>query len=191
MKNMFAAFAIAAMALSAPSFADEVSKQAKIVELIKITGVYDTIEQMRAEAIKRAEAQRPLYEKQLHDAFPEAPEDLWTLYGQAYDRYIESSRKAWSTKDAVDLYGKLYGAQLDEGDLDQILAYYRSPIGQKDVKATQVATPMWQAQLAQQYQGVAHTNLQAFLDDLKNMIRQCKAAQAAGSKTCETERDKT
>lgn len=171
--------------LSTPARADEASKTAKIAELLKLQGMVQNIDNMRAESIKRTEALRPLYEKQLRDALPDAPPEMWARFDTAFKRYIDANRAVWSTEDAVAAYGKLYGARLSEDELDQILAFCRSPVGQKDVQASSAAMLEWTAQLAKKNQAAYQANLKAFIDDFSTFVKQCRAAMDAGSKTCD------
>ena len=185
MKVAIWGFVALALFMSVPLCADESSKEAKIVELMKLQGLSDMIEQMRADSIKRAEVLRPQYQKQLHDSFPDAPADFWIRFDAAYKHFVESTRAAWSTDDAVKVYGDFYAAQLSEDELDQILSYYRSAIGQKDVEATKRATPLWSAEISKKYQVVYQANMQKFLDDMSETVKQCRAAKLAGSQTCD------
>ncbi len=49
--------------------------------------------------------------------------------------------------DAVRTWGRLYSENLTDADLDAILAFYRSPVGQKDVSARAVASSRFQRYL--------------------------------------------
>ncbi|MDB5971028.1 MAG: hypothetical protein JWQ90_3478 [Hydrocarboniphaga sp.] len=64
----------------------------------------------------------------------------------------------------------LYGKSLSEEDLEQILQYYKSSIGQKDVAASQVATQAFTAWAVQQ----SRERSSALLSQLMSELRAAK-----------------
>jgi hypothetical protein len=58
----------------------------------------------------------------------------------AYIHYIERCSSLWTADELVEIWSGRYGKNLTDDDLTQILAYYQSAIGKKDVAATQAAT---------------------------------------------------
>jgi hypothetical protein len=61
---------------------------------------------------------------------------------------LEQSKAAGLDQDdAVLAWGRFYSQGLTDQELDAILAYYRSPLGQKDVRASQAALPQFQKYL--------------------------------------------
>src|SRR3954468_24680236 len=52
-------------------------------------------------------------------------------------------------EEAARAWGRFYSQNVSEGDLDAILAYYRSPAGQKDVSASRAALGEEQRYMAQ------------------------------------------
>src|SRR3954468_2352188 len=52
-------------------------------------------------------------------------------------------------EEAARAWGRFYSESVSEGDLDAILAYYRSPAGQKDVSASRAALGDVQKYMAQ------------------------------------------
>jgi hypothetical protein len=80
---------------------------------------------------------------------------------------------------SVDLYGKLYGATVTEEELDEILRFYRSPIGQKDVAASHAALPEWTAFMAEKNREVLDRNMKTFLRDLDRIVAEVAPARPA------------
>src|SRR5205085_9458105 len=87
------------------------------------------------------------------------------------------SKPSWTTEEAVAMYAKLYGEGVTEDELDKILEFYRSPLGQKDVAASHNAGPKWRAFLLQKNQEVFQKNYQVFLADLKRIVEECSPTQ--------------
>jgi hypothetical protein len=59
-------------------------------------------------------------------------------------QFLQAVDGRFDQEDAVRTWGRFYSDQLTESDLDAILAYYRSPIGQKDISASHAALPQLQ-----------------------------------------------
>jgi hypothetical protein len=145
---------------------DESSKNAKLAQLFKLTGLDRTLEQRRESCRKQAEAVRAQIMEQMKGTFPDdAP--AWSKIEAAYNRFLDASQPAWTTEEAVERYAQLYGAGVTEDELDQIIAFYRSPVGMKDIAASQAAIPKWSEFLAQKDQAVFQKNFERFLRDVK------------------------
>jgi hypothetical protein len=145
---------------------DEGSKNAKLAELFKLTGLDRILEQRREGCRKQAEAVRAQVMEQMKGTFPDdAP--AWKKIDAAYKRFIDASVPAWTTEEAVQRYAELYGAGVTEDDLDQIMAFYRSPVGMRAIAASQAAVPKWNEFLAEKDQAVFQKNFERFLRDVK------------------------
>jgi hypothetical protein len=59
-------------------------------------------------------------------------------------QFLQAVDGRFDQEDAVRTWGRYYSDNLTESDLDAILAYYRSPIGQKDISASRAALPQLQ-----------------------------------------------
>jgi hypothetical protein len=57
----------------------------------------------------------------------------------ALERFLERSSRTFVVQEYIDQWARHYGAQLSDDELRQVLDYYQSPVGRKDVAATQVA----------------------------------------------------
>jgi hypothetical protein len=153
--------------------ADGSTKTAKLAELFKLTGLYESLEQQRQECKQQAEATRPQLMQQFRKTFPENDERFWQGFDVAFARFEKSSNPGWTTQEAVDYYATLFGAHLTEGELDQILAFYRSPVGKKDIEAAQAAAPEWRAFLREKNKQVFQKNYQILLKDLATIVQEC------------------
>ena len=153
--------------------AESPTKKAKLAELFKLTGFYESLEQQKRECQQQAEAMKPQIMQQFRKTFPENDERFWHRFDAAFDRFEKSSQPAWTTQEAVDYYANLYGAHVTEDELDQILAFYRSLVGKKDIEASQAAAPEWRAFLREKSQRVFEKNYQLLLNDLAAIVKEC------------------
>ena len=66
----------------------------------------------------------------------------------AFERFSAKAYSMFSSKELVSIWTKHYGAGLSVEDLRQILRYYQSPVGQKDVAANKQAMQPFSAWMA-------------------------------------------
>lgn len=95
-------------------------------------------------------------------------------FQQAFDGFVVSLNRAWRPGDLVEVWAKAYGSQFSDKELDSLLAYYKSPLGQKDVKAAQAAMPAIAQYFTQQVAPVTEREAKAYLDKLEKLVDACK-----------------
>jgi hypothetical protein len=134
------------------AFADEDSKQKKLYELAEILEFYNTPdldhEWTRKELDDKmrewVEVQRK--ENQNSSITEEIKRDMDKIYEamlprplseeQKKERRADSERQWKELKDqGVKSWARHYGEMMTEEDLDTVLAYYKSPVGKKDLAA--------------------------------------------------------
>lgn len=119
--------------------ADETTQREKIAKIIEAQGL-TLMFQQQLDASKEAagEIGRNIAKKLLTESgVPEGQQS--PKVEQAIRRYMERCATMISAKELVDTWAAFYGKNLSDAELDQVLAYYQSPVGRKDVLATQVA----------------------------------------------------
>ncbi len=119
--------------------ADEITQREKIAKIIEAQGL-TLMFQQQLDASKEAagEIGRNIAKKLLTESgVPEGQQS--PKVEQAIRRYMERCATMISAKELVDTWAAFYGKNLSDAELDQVLAYYQSPVGRKDVLATQVA----------------------------------------------------
>ena len=119
--------------------ADESARQAKIAKILKAQGVLQMFQQQiessksRASDIGKTIYRQTLFENGIEEG-QETPEAQ-----QVFIQHIERCSKLFTAKALTDIWSRFYGEKLSEKELDQILAYYTSPVGKKDVAVSQAA----------------------------------------------------
>ena len=156
------------------TFADQESKAKKLDELMKLTGLYNVIEQQRQAIGQQAEAFRLQILQEFKTNVPEVGQEVWEKFDAASAKFVAASKPSWTAEEAVKLYADLYGADITEDELDQILAYYKSPIGQKDIAASLAAVPKWTAFLTEKNQEVLQRNLQTFMGEIRQIVSEAR-----------------
>ncbi len=120
------------------------SKKERIIELMKISGVYDLVEAERVDRKERAQAVREMSKKESQSRFTTVPEQYWGIEQKAYED-LERALKPFdfSTDEYVSKWAEFYGEELTVSDIEEILKYYKSKIGKKDLAAQLNATVRW------------------------------------------------
>lgn len=154
-------------ALLSPSVADEATKASKIQELMKLKGLTEISDQARSARIGQAEAMAPRVIEDFRRQAHEIPEEA---IKQATKRFHNAVEASWSTDEAIEVWQELYGADLTEDEIDQAIAFYRSPIGQKDIAATKAALPRWSQFLGKKNASAIDDALKAYVADLNKAI---------------------
>ena len=101
------------------------------------------------------------------------PEEVQGKFRQAADEFIEAAQAPWTAQEIVDVWSKYYGAKFSDQELDQLLKYYRSPLGQKDVSASHEAMGPYQAEFQERYKPVMDQATQQFIKRLQAIIKEC------------------
>ncbi|MRD48069.1 DUF2059 domain-containing protein [Caenimonas koreensis DSM 17982] len=89
---------------------------------------------------------------------------------QVFQRYLERCAAMFSARELVDTWSQFYGKDLTESELDQILAYYQSPVGKKDVFASQTAMTGFSKTMSAQGQERLNASISQLMTDLKTAL---------------------
>lgn len=154
------------LACTQAAHADEVSKRAKIGKLIVAQGM----EQMLQQQIDHSAAS--LANLGLN-AFTSMPADAAIVHPVVlkkqkaiYAKFMKDAATIFTAKELVDSWSANYGKDLSESDIDQILAYYSSPIGQKDVASSKLAMTAFSQMFAKENEKRVVRLLDKFSKDL-------------------------
>jgi hypothetical protein len=152
-------------------FAGGDARMGKIQELMKVQGLYEVAEQQRSHCEEQVQVYEDQFMKQVESQFPQHSERLSDDLLVAHKNFITGIRSALpSPEDVAASFGEYYGANLTDQDLDAILAFYKSPAGQKEVQANRLALPKWTRLLAEKHKALFDRALQSYLFEVKSAI---------------------
>ena len=127
----------AALLLSAAAaHADDASKHAKVKELFQLTSMQNRVDQIRVSALAQA---RSFAAQQFASTGVSAQPDPKGL-AVYYDKLNALVAESYNWTKLEPAYEKVYSDLYTEDELDGILAFYRSPIGQAYLSKTPEAT---------------------------------------------------
>ena len=164
-----ALFLVALLAWGAAS-ADEATRRGKIAEIFEIQGLSQMLQQQMEESKAAAgEIGKSIVKKILAEkGIPEGQQN--PQLEQVFRDYLERSATMFSAKELVDTWSTFYGENLSESELDQVLAYYKSPVGRKDVIANQLAMPRFGEFMRTQQQKRMNASIGQFMAEVKSAL---------------------
>ena len=118
--------------------ADKTTKQKKLLELIHLLEVKEIFRDEHQLCVKQSENYSPenIYRQQPEYFGGITPSDpAWKGIMASYENYVGAVCSCISEKEYIELHANLYGQYVTENELDVILKFLRSPIGQKDIHA--------------------------------------------------------
>jgi hypothetical protein len=127
----------------------EESRTAKIAELVQLEGLAKVMEQSRAAGREAAAQMVKSMTQQMFAQFPNIPSEKRVAIEAASHQFLSEVESSFDQDDAVQAWGRFYSDGLTDEELDAIIAYYRSPVGQKDIRASQAALPQLQKYLVE------------------------------------------
>jgi hypothetical protein len=131
------AFCFLALLSSACLSADRTDK---VRELMEAQGLLQMFERQmqtgKAEARQREEQMLTQFTAQLKPT-----KECDTLFRAAFEDSRKALEAPWTAQDIVDVWANVFGSRFTDEELDQLLAFYTSPLGKKEVMASQQALP--------------------------------------------------
>jgi hypothetical protein len=149
---------------------DDSSRAAKVAELMQLTGLAQMMAQSRA--VGQAAAQKTVQSmaEQALAKFPTIPPEKRARIEDAAKQFLRDADSGFDQDDAVRAWGRFYSENLTETELDAILVYYRSPVGQKDVSASRAALPQFQHYIIEKRTAVINTAVANYTAALRSIV---------------------
>lgn len=130
---------VATLFLSTHALANEASKREKIQQLAKAQGMEEMFQAQIDEAkVNSGKMAIEFFDKLTKDTGVEAsPDD--PKVRELFAQFAEQLAALHTAKEYMDIWTSSYGKDLSEADIDKMLKYYRSPVGQRDTHASRSA----------------------------------------------------
>jgi hypothetical protein len=149
---------------------DDSSRAAKVAELLQLTGFAQMMAQSRAAGQAAAQKTVQSMAEQALAKFPTIPPQKRARIADAAKQFLRDVDSGFDQDDAVRAWGRYYSENLTESELDAILAYYRSPVGQKDVSASRAALPQFQHYMLEKRTAVMNTAVINYTATLRSIV---------------------
>ncbi|MCK4493389.1 MAG: DUF2059 domain-containing protein [Methylococcales bacterium] len=144
----------------------------KIETLMKTLGLVEMFEQR----IERAKVQNEQIGKQaikqiLEGLNPSA--DMQKKLTATFKTYIKKVESPWSSAQIVTVWAKYYGTNFSEEELDELIRFYSSPLGKKDVSESKKAMASFSQEFQKKGDKIRSTALSEYIAALKILIQKC------------------
>ncbi|MDR7306510.1 DUF2059 domain-containing protein [Rhodoferax saidenbachensis] len=168
MRTLFA-FAIGVLFWGA-AVADETTRREKIAKIVDAQGLTQMFQQQLDQGKASAsDIGKSIVQKILAETGAPKGQTNSRLE-QVFQRYMDECATMFSAKELVDTWSRFYGKDITESELDQILSYYQSPVGRKDVFASQTAMTEFSKTMNAQGQERLNASISQLMADLKTAL---------------------
>jgi hypothetical protein len=169
---MFKALAFVLVLISAtPLAAADDVRQQKIAELIRTIKLQDMFEQQIVQSRASYMAFGKKIFAQFQDQFGSSADPAQKArMASILQTYFERATTLWRAEDLAAVWSERFGRDLSNDDLDQILAFYASPVGPKVVAANQAANAALTEWVNTQSQRRMRDALEQLAADLRETI---------------------
>lgn len=165
---------VAIVLLSLLAFsANGADRSTKIKALMEAQGLLQMWDQQMVMGRQQARAQaQQVLDQALASLSP--PPEFDARFRDAFDEYMKNMEAAWTAQDVVNVWAEKYGARFTDQELDGLVAYYTSPLGRKDVAATQAAMPEFMGHFAELSKPIAEKATQSYIQSLQKAVQDCR-----------------
>jgi hypothetical protein len=146
--------------------ADDASKHAKVKELFQLTSMQNRVDQIRVSALAQA---RAFAVQQFASTGVSAQQDDKGLSAY-YDKLNALVAQSYNWTKLEPAYEQVYAELYTEDELDGILAFYKSPVGQAFLAKTPEATRQVLAISRQQFEALT-PQIQKLTEDYVDQLR--------------------
>jgi hypothetical protein len=158
--------------LAFPCLAYSGPREAKIETLMKAQGLLEMWQQHIDYGKKEGNKQaKQIVDQMLSKLNPS--DEYRSRFERAYMNFITKLQDNWTAQQIVDVWAKYYGPNFSDEELDELVSFYTSDIGKKDVKATKSAMVEFTAYFQAENEPILEKATNEYMDELKVIAREC------------------
>lgn len=171
-KNNLMRKAILILLLAVPCLAYSGAREAKIETLMKAQGLLELWQQQIDYGKKEGKKQAKRIVNQILSKLN--PSDVYRdRFEKAYMNFIAKLQDNWAAQQIVDVWAKYYGPHFSDEELEELILFYTSEIGQKDVKATKSTMIEFTAYFQAENKPILEKATGEYIDELKLIAKEC------------------
>lgn len=155
------------------------NREEKIQTLMEAQGLLKTFEQQLEIGHKQASVQgKQMYDQMMSQMDP--GEKFKKRFKVAYNKFLKSLETPWTAKEIVAVWARYYGPKFTDEELDQLIKYYKSDLGQKEVAASREAFVQFNDHFVKEGQPVMQKAVENYVNDLKQIANECNCVRKKG-----------
>jgi hypothetical protein len=151
-------------------------RTAKIRALMEAQGQLQTMQQMLTASRAQGRATANKMMEQALDGLAPDPATKEQL-SQAAHQFIEEIQSPVSAEQIVDIWADAYGSKFSDSELDGLLAYYRSPLAQKEVQVAREAILQMSARVQEIHRPVMQAAITRYVERIRKIVGECNCAR--------------
>jgi hypothetical protein len=94
-------------------------------------------------------------------------------FDKAYMGFIAKLQDNWTAQQIVDVWAKLYGARFTDQELNQLISFYTSEIGKKDIQATKETMIEFTRHFQKESRPIMEKALNEYIKELRLAAKEC------------------
>jgi hypothetical protein len=153
-------------------------REAKIKTLMEAQGLLATFEQQLEMGRKLNQEQAQRMMKQLMSQLNPSPE-FQERFKNSFDKFIKAVETPWGADVIVEVWGNYFGEKFTDEELDQLIAFYTSELGQKEVLASRESLVQFSHHFAEAGKPIADKAVQAYIKDLQLVAKECNCRRSS------------
>lgn len=166
-------FVTVLIVLMAPSLALADTREEKVATLMKVQGIEKTWQQQLDQNQIDGKKMGEQMFAQLKDELNPNEEYMLRMEG-VFNTYMEKvSQSPLNAAEITETWAQIYGAKFTDEELDQLIVFYSSDIGQKEVQLSRESQAefslIYKEKMMQHIQGA----LGEYIEDLKAIVAEC------------------
>lgn len=172
MRNIFALFILVVFtsSVSADDRAD------KIKSLMEAQGLIELFEQQLEMGKAQGEQAGQQMMSQIISQLK--PNEVFREeFQHAFTTFMSKLESPWGAEEIVSVWSQYYGSQFSNTELDELLKFYNSKIGQKEVKASKSAMQDFTNHFQKLGEPIMQTAVQEYIAELKQLSEKCNCAK--------------
>jgi hypothetical protein len=160
----------------ATTVASAADRASKIQALMEAQGLLQMFDQQMAMGRQQGRQQAQKMLDQVISSL-EMPPKFDARFRDAFDEYMKALESPWAPQDLVNVWADKYGRNFTDAELDQLVAYYTSPLGRKDVAASQAALPQFSDHFSELSKPIMEKATQTYVQRLQATVKDCKCSR--------------
>ncbi len=172
MKSMKKIFCIIWL-VSIATIANANENESQIKTLMEAQGLLEMFEnQIKMGKVEGEKMGDQMMEQMMSQMNPN--KEFKSRFKLAFDNFMKKLQSPWGAKEIVMVWGDYYGKHFSNEELDQLIVFYTSPIGKKEVSASKLALTEFTNHFQKLSEPLFNSALQEYIKELKIVALECK-----------------
>lgn len=149
------------------------SRDAKVYQLLEAQGIQATFdEQMRIREEHNKRSVQIMVEETVKRLKPNVV--FKKRFNEAAEDLFAALQPPWTPNEVTTIWASIYGSKFTDDELDQLLAFYTSPVAQKETVAGRASLAEFSQYLQMQYEPYERRAIQQYAGRMKSLGKECR-----------------